>query len=87
MTSFAIPDNTANFEFNEINVFGSLAVSFVGFTVPGKYLTYIGRNYPLLSLMIFKGVNSAVPVGTQVTYACPKDYVFEHDWYLKPEIR
>lgn len=29
----------------------------------------------------------SVPIGTALTYKCPKDHVFAHDWLHKPEVR
>lgn len=29
----------------------------------------------------------SVPIGTEITYKCPQDYVFEHDWLHRPDIR
>ena len=57
----------------------------VPFTVPFKVIVdgditanYIGFTKP--------GENPAVPVGTVVTYACPYDFVFSHDWYARPSV-
>ena len=49
---------------------------------------YIFHEYKLiLSMYLYLGSSSAVPVGTAIAFGCDDYWVFSHDWYQKPVIK
>ena len=70
----------------QVDILGDVSVSYAGVVEAGKDCSVLNSIVYILHISTGLIPSTLFPVSYNLTYVCPKDEVFDHDWFATPVV-